>query len=75
KPKAARVAGGKPCGRGVCGVGLLGGGVCFLVGFENRIFECQAESSKIVRSEQPFFTIFRTPQITGHTVSEDKHPI
>jgi len=53
KPKTARVAGGKPYG--------WGDGVHFSSRLKDSVFKCQAESSKIVRSEQPFFTIFRTP--------------
>jgi hypothetical protein len=37
------------------GVGMLGDGVVSLGGLEDSIFKGQAESSKIVRSEQPFF--------------------
>jgi hypothetical protein len=37
---------------------MLGGGVYFLGGLKDGVFECQAESSKIVRSEQPIQTDF-----------------
>jgi len=55
KPKAARIAVGKPYG--------WGGGVR-LSCLKDSISKCQTKSSKFVRSEQPFFTIFRTPITT-----------